>query len=137
MTFTATAQYKGALRTEATHLRSNTIIVTDAPIDNNGKGESFSPTDMVAAALASCMLTIMGIKAANKGLDIEGTKAEVKKIMASDPRRISKVIIKMHMPERSYSHGEKKMLKKAAITCPVSKSLAADLEQDVEFIWSE
>lgn len=135
MTFTSTVEYKGALRTEATHLRSNTVIVTDAPVDNNGKGESFSPTDMVATALASCMMTIMGIKARDKEIDITGAKAEVKKIMASDPRRISKVIVKIHMPNLPYTDTEKKILEKAADACPVSRSLSAELEQEIEFIW--
>ena len=136
MTFTSTAEYKGELRTEATHLRSNTVFVTDAPVDNNGKGESFSPTDMVATALASCMLTIMGIKARDKEIDITGAKAEVKKIMASDPRRISKVIVKVHMPNLPYTDAEKKILQKAADACPVSRSLSADLAQEIEFIWA-
>jgi len=135
MTFTSTVEYKGALRTEAIHIRSNTVFVTDAPVDNNGKGESFSPTDMVATALASCMLTIMGIKARDKEIDITGAKAEIKKIMASDPRRISKVFVKIHMPDHPYTEKEKKILKKAAAACPVSKSLSADLEQEFEFIW--
>ncbi len=136
MTFTSTAEYKGDLRTEATHLRSNTVFVTDAPVDNNGKGESFSPTDMVATALASCMLTIMGIKARDKKIDIKGAKAEVKKIMASDPRRISKIVIKLHMPNIPYTDKEKKILEKAADACPVSRSLNAELEQDIEIIWA-
>ena len=88
--------YKGDLRTEATHLRSGQIIITDAPVDNQGKGEAFSPTDLVATALASCMLTIMGIVAKRDGIKMEGTTAEVEKIMASDPRRIREIRLKIN-----------------------------------------
>ena len=90
--------YKGALRTEATHIRSGNTIITDAPTDNKGKGEAFSPTDLVATALASCMLTIMGIKANESNINIEGASAEVKKIMATGPRRIAQVIFVINIP---------------------------------------
>jgi len=110
--------------------------MTDAPVDNQGKGESFSPTDMVATALGSCMLTIMGIKARDKKIDIEGAEVETIKTMASDPRRISKIDIKLTMPAKNYSEKDKKILKAAAEACPVQKSLHTDMEIAVNVIWS-
>lgn len=126
--------YKGSLRTEATHLRSGNRIITDAPTDNNGKGEAFSPTDLVATALASCMLTIMGIKSDEMNINIEGTSAEVKKIMGSVPRRIAQVIIVINIPI-STDEKTKNILKKAALTCPVDKSLSDSVIREVKFIW--
>lgn len=126
--------YKGALRTEATHIRSGNTIITDAPTDNKGKGEAFSPTDLVATALASCMLTIMGIKANEMNINIEGASAEVKKIMAAGPRRIAQVIIVINIPI-SADEKTKKILEKAALTCPVDKSLSDSMIRDVKFIW--
>ena len=126
--------YKGALRTEATHIRSGNTIITDAPTDNKGKGEAFSPTDLVATALASCMLTIMGIKANEMNINIEGASAEVKKIMATGPRRIAQVIIVINIPI-SADEKTKNILEKAALTCPVDKSLSDSMIRDVKFIW--
>ena len=126
--------YKGALRTEATHIRSGNTIITDAPTDNKGKGEAFSPTDLVATALASCMLTIMGIKANEMNINIEGASAEVKKIMAAGPRRIAQVIIVINIPI-SADEKTKNILEKAALTCPVDKSLSDSMIRDVKFIW--
>ena len=126
--------YKGALRTEATHIRSGNTIITDAPTDNKGKGEAFSPTDLVATALASCMLTIMGIKANEMNINIEGASAEVKKIMATGPRRIAQVIIVINIPI-SADEKTKNILEKAALTCPVDKSLLDSMIRDVKFIW--
>ena len=126
--------YKGALRTEATHIRSGNTIITDAPTDNKGKGEAFSPTDLVATALASRMLTIMGIKANEMNINIEGASAEVKKIMAAGPRRIAQVIIVINIPI-SADEKTKNILEKAALTCPVDKSLSDSMIRDVKFIW--
>ena len=126
--------YKGALRTEATHIRSGNTIITDAPTDNKGKGEAFSPTDLVATALASCMLTIMGIKANEMNINIEGASAEVKKIMATGPRRIAQVIIVINIPI-SADEKTKNILEKAALTCPVDKSLSDSMIRGVKFIW--
>ena len=109
--------------------------MTDAPIDNQGKGETFSPTDMVATALGSCMLTIMGIRARDKQIDIEGAEVETIKTMASDPRRISKIDIKLTMPAKGYSQKDKKILEAAAMACPVSRSLHSDLELSINMIW--
>ncbi|MEL7021138.1 MAG: OsmC family protein [Bacteroidota bacterium] len=127
--------YEGGLRTAAIHQKSGTQLITDAPTDNHGKGESFSPTDLVAAALASCMLTIMGINADKKGLDIKGAKAEVHKIMAAHPRRIERVEIQIQMPDNGYSDDEKKLLERVARACPVAKSVHPDLVQAVRFDW--
>ena len=126
--------YKGSLRTEATHLRSGNTIITDAPTDNKGKGEAFSPTDLVATALASCMLTIMGIKADEMNINIEGACAEIEKIMGSGPRRIAQLIIVIKIPI-STDQKTKNILEKAALACPVDKSLSDSMIRDVKFIW--
>ena len=126
--------YKGYLRTEARHIRSGNTLITDAPLDNKGKGEAFSPTDLVATALASCMLTIMGIKADEMNINIEGTSAQVKKIMGSGPRRIAQVIIVINIPI-SANEKTKNILKKAALTCPIDKSLSESMIRDIKFIW--
>jgi putative redox protein len=127
--------YQGELRTEATHLRSGIDIITDAPPDNQGRGEAFSPTDLCATSLASCMMTIMGISARNRGLDISGTVAEVNKIMAADPRRISRIEVTLHIPDRGFSETDRKVLETAGRTCPVALSLHPDIEQDIRFMW--
>lgn len=132
---TSTVTYLGELRTEATHLFSGTKIITDAPLDNQGKAEAFSPTDLCATSLASCALTIMGISARNHGLDMNGTQAEVTKVMAADPRRIARVVIRFVMPKNDYTDSQKVVLEKAARTCPVSFSLAEGIEQDFQFVW--
>jgi uncharacterized OsmC-like protein len=132
---TSTVHYIGELRTEAVHLYSGTKIITDAPLDNQGKAEAFSPTDLCATSLACCALTIMGISARNHSLDITGTRAEVTKFMASEPRRISKIEIKFFMPPNGFSDAQKQILEKAARTCPVSYSLASGIEQSLEFVW--
>ncbi len=134
----ATSQviYQGQLRTKATHIKSGESIITDAPTDNNGKGEAFSPTDLVATALASCLITIMGIKANQSNLDIDGATAEITKVMASGPRRISDVHITVTMPANDYSDKDKKMLEKAALTCPVALSLHPDINQNITFVWA-
>ncbi len=128
--------YQGDLRTHATHVKSGNSLLTDAPIDNQGKGESFSPTDMVATALGGCILTIMGIKARDKGLDMTGARAEVTKVMASAPRRIAAIKVEIFMPkDRPFSDKEKMLLEKAAHGCPVGRSLHPDLEEEVIFHW--
>ncbi len=128
--------YQGKLRTEAIHLRSGNSLITDAPVDNQGKGESFSPTDLVATALGSCMLTIMGIKARDMGLQIEGATADVEKIMGSDPRRVIRLNVIITIPAYGFSAKERKILEKAAATCPVSNSIAEGL-QEVTFVWTD
>lgn len=125
--------YNGNLRTEATHIRSGKTIITDAPVDNNGKGEAFSPTDLLATSLGCCMLTIMGIAANNHNINMDGTQIEITKIMESNPRRVSEIIVEFTMKGGNFSDKEKKLLENAARTCPVAKSLSADLKQTVIF----
>lgn len=130
--------YKGDLRTEMTHLQSGTVVETDAPVDNKGKGERFSPTDLVATALGSCMLTIMGIASNTHGMDITGTEVEITKIMTAAPRKIGEIIVKLHMKgQANYSPKEKAILENAALTCPVFLTLHEDVKKTVEFIWPE
>jgi putative redox protein len=125
--------YTGNLRTEATHLKSGKTIITDAPVDNNGKGEAFSPTDLLATSLGCCMVTIMGIVANNNNINIDGTSMEITKVMESNPRRVSEVIVEFKMNGNAYSDKEKQLLENAARTCPVAKSLSAELKQTVIF----
>lgn len=124
--------YLGDLRTEATHVRSGNKIVTDAPVDNHGKGEFFSPTDLVAAALGSCMLTLMDQAAARMNIDLRGTRVEITKVMASDPRRIGEIVIDLYLPAQ-YGDKEKTILQRAAETCPVLRSLHPDLKQTITY----
>ncbi|HMG15785.1 MAG TPA: OsmC family protein [Saprospiraceae bacterium] len=132
---TSEVVYVGELRTEAVHLKSANKIITDAPVDNHGKGEAFSPTDLVATALGSCMLSIMGIAANAHSLDIGGTRVTINKIMAADPRRIIKIEAEIYMPDKAYEPNDKSILEHAALTCPVAKSLHSDIEQQVHFHW--
>ena len=129
----AEVYYPGNLRTEAIHLKSGNKIVTDAPIDNNGKGEAFSPTDLLASSLASCMLTIMGIVAERNHIQIEGIKVEVGKVMESNPRRVAEINLEFKMPDKGFSDKEKEILENAARNCPVAKSLHPDLKQNIFF----
>lgn len=132
---TSKLTYNGELRTTAIHLKSGTTVITDAPTDNHGKGAAFSPTDFVATALGSCMLTLMGIVANRMGANVDGTTAHITKIMGSNPRRIAAVEVAIQMPHNNYSEKEKKMIEHAARTCPVAMSLHADLEQRVSFTY--
>ncbi len=132
---TSSIIYNGDLRTTCTHLASGNQIVTDAPVDNQGRGEAFSPTDLVATALGACMMTIMGIKARDMGLDIAGTKIDVNKIMAANPRRIARVEATFTMPENTFSQKDRDLLEAAALACPVCKSLDVACEQAVTFVW--
>ena len=126
--------YRGGLRTEANHIQSGNSIVTDAPVDNQGKGEAFSPTDLVATALASCMLTIMGIVAERNDVELKGTTAEVEKIMGAMPRQISEIKIKI-LFNKNFDKITKRKLESAALTCPVSNSLNKNLEESIKFIY--
>jgi putative redox protein len=125
--------YQGQLRTECTHLQSGKTIITDAPTDNNGKGEAFSPTDLLATSLGCCMLTIMGIVADRHAINIAGTSIEITKIMKADPRRVGEIIVEFTLPKNNYSDKDKTMLEHAAHTCPVAQSLSAELKQTVIF----
>jgi uncharacterized OsmC-like protein len=127
--------YTGELRTQATHVASQNTIITDAPLDNNGRGEAFSPTDLLAASLGSCMLTIMGIAANTHGFTIDGTKINITKIMAANPRRVGEIIIDFSFPINHYSDKERLLIEKAAATCPVALSLHPDLKQTINFNW--
>lgn len=129
--------YKGDLRALATHLRSGQVIMTDAPVDNNGKGEAFSPTDLTATSLGLCMVTIMGIASQTHGINITNTKIEITKHMKSDPRRIGAIDVVFTMPDIKYTTKQKKILEHAALTCPVAQSLHPDIHQNVAFIWSD
>ena len=133
---TSTVIYEGELRTVARHLASGTTIETDAPVDNQGKGEKFSPTDLVATALGSCMLTIMGQKARDLQIDLAGAKIEVQKIMKADPRRIGGIQLGFHFPATLLlSEKNRVILERAANTCPVKYSLHPDLLVEVVYNW--
>ena len=128
--------YLGDLRTESVHLQSGTRLVTDAPTDNQGKGESFSPTDLLATAYGACVFTIMGIAAKTHGFNIEGTKVETTKVMGTEPRRIVELITNFTFPPNDYSVKQKKILELAAKECPVYNSLHPDLKKTVTFTYS-
>jgi uncharacterized OsmC-like protein len=125
--------YLGGLRTEAKHVLSENTLITDAPLDNQGKGEAFSPTDLMSASLGSCMFTIMGIAAKEHGIDIDGSTCSITKIMAAEPRRVSEIQINFNFPAINYSDKQKLILERAAKNCPVAKSLHPDLIQNVSF----
>ncbi len=133
---TISEKYLGDLRVECVHNASGAVIITDAPVDNQGKGEAFSPTDLCATALASCATTIMGIYARAHDIDITGMTVEVVKTMSASPRRIGKLEVTFNMPQREYSDREKKALINAAHTCPVHLSLHPDIEQIFTFNWA-
>ena len=132
---TVKTKYLGGLRTENIHLQSGAKIITDAPCDNRGKGESFSPTDMLATALGNCILTIMGIKAMDNNIDIEGTELDITKIMAENPRRVAEVIIEFNFPKKNYSEEQKALIESVAGTSPVPLSVHPDLKQTIQFNW--
>lgn len=129
---TSTITYMGDLRTQATHLQSKQQIITDAPTDNHGKGEAFSPTDLVASALGSCMMTIMGIKANDMDIDLTGMTAEVTKIMSASPRRIAEIIVEIKFPI-TLDAKTQRILEAAAHTCPVAHSLHNETKQTITF----
>ena len=131
---TSKVTYLGELRTRCEHLASGSTFITDAPIDNNGKGEAFSPTDTVATGLANCMLTMMGIKSRDLRVTLDGTTALVTKTMAANPRRISKIDVVMELPA-DVNMKSRKILEKTALTCPVLYSLHPDIEKVVVFNW--
>lgn len=130
---TIKSTYLGNLRTEAVHLKSSNKIITDAPTDNNGKGEAFSPTDLVCASLVSCMMTIMGIRAQKSDIQLQGLSAEVTKVMASNPRKIAKIQVEFSLEKTNATEAQIKILKEAALSCPVALSLNPEIDQDVSF----
>ena len=132
---TSTVTYTGELRTLATHLQSGSTFETDAPTDNHGKGEAFSPTDLLCSSLASCMLTIMGISANSHGVAFNSATIEVTKQMAENPRRVSGVVCHIKVKSENYGEKEIRLLKGAALSCPVAKSLHPDIKQEITFEW--
>lgn len=134
---TASILYKGQLRCECTHLQSGTVIETDAPTDNRGKGERFSPTDTVCVALATCVITTMGIKAQDMNIDLANTTISVTKHMLSDPRRIGKIDVILNFPASlKLDEKDRLILERIGDNCPVIKSLHPDLQANVKYIWS-
>jgi len=131
---TSTIVYKNNLRTEAIHTASGQVILTDAPIDNNGKGEAFSPTDLIATALASCMITIIAIAAEKNSIDVSKTSANVIKIMGSNPRTISDIVVEVKMSKK-LPQKDRVRLEKAALACPVHKSLHPDMKKEITFTY--
>ncbi len=131
---TSKVTYTGSLRTSCEHLASGNKFITDAPVDNNGLGQAFSPTDTIATGLASCMLTVMGLKANSFPIELKGSYAEVTKHMASDPRRISKIEVELHLPA-GLSDKHRKILERTANTCPVLYSIHPDIEKIINFHW--
>lgn len=126
--------YLGKLRTEIEHTQSGNKIMTDAPLDNHGKGEYFSPTDLFASALGSCMLTIMGISAQSYGFSLDGTTIETEKVMAANPRRVAEIHIDIYFPKgNNYGEKEKRLIESAAKTCPVANSLHPDIKKIINF----
>ncbi len=132
---TSTVLYTGELRTVATHTRSGINIITDAPPDNQGKGEAFSPSDLLSTSLLSCMMTVMGILAERKGWILDGMEGTVVKIMADNPRRVSEIQVKLSIPTRDLSEKDQEMLLHTALTCPVAKSLHPDIKQDISLLF--
>ena len=130
---TVDTKYEGGLRTSSVHLKSNNTFKTDAPLDNNGKGETFSPTDTVAAALGACMMTVMAIAGEKKGLDMSGMRLSTEKIMAANPRRIAALKIDFYWDNCSLSDQERDWIKEIGINCPVALSLHPDLRQEINF----
>lgn len=130
---TAEIVYKGELRCEMKHLNSGEIVVTDAPTDNHGKGQAFSPTDIVAAATGSCAVSIMGIASRTHNIQLDGTRVEVLKVMTNNPRKISELHLNFYFTENNYSEKEKAILENAARTCPVILSLHPNIKLDLQF----
>lgn len=127
--------YQGNLRCQNTHVQSNTTLITDAPCDNQGKGESFSPTDLVATALGTCMMTIMGIYANKNGINLDGMRMEITKTMNALPRRIGKIDIIITMPHIALTPQQKAELEEIPCTCPVCMSLNPEIEKNISFVW--
>jgi uncharacterized OsmC-like protein len=132
---TATVTYESNLRTTCLHLQSGSVFETDAPTDNKGKGERFSPTDLIATGLGACLITTMGIKAESMNIQLDGAKVEVTKVMVSDPRRIGKIIVHATLPTLNLDEKTIEILERVGRTCPVERSLHPDVELDIQFKW--
>lgn len=135
MAKTSSFKYLGNLQLEEKHEKSGQVFITDAPVDNNGKGSAFSPTDLLATSLGVCMVTIMGMASQTHGFSMEGVRGEVTKIMASDPRRVDEIIVDLHFPDNGYTEKEKKIINQITKTCPVAFSLHPELKQVVNVIF--
>lgn len=133
---TSTVIYQGDLRTLCVHEASGSTIITDAPVDNHGKGEAFSPTDNVATALGACMLTVMGIKARDLGVALGDTKVTIQKVMGTNPRRITAIHAKVYFDNHQEAKA-RSILEKTALTCPVFYCLSESMEKNIEFVWPE
>lgn len=131
----AETEYLGGLRTSSVHLRSGKVVLTDAPVDNHGRGEAFSPTDLLSTSLACCMISIMGIVANRISVNIDGARADVVKVMGTDPRRVIEIGVAITIPGKDLPEKDRQMMENAAHTCPVAKSLHPDLKQTVSFEW--
>lgn len=136
MTVKISGSYQGNLNVEVVHGPSGTRLTTAAPKDNQGDGSSFSPTDLVATALGTCMLTLMGIMARREGIDLDGVRFELEKHMVSDPRRIGRIPVTIHMPA-GLTASQRKKLERSALTCPVHKSLLPEIEKPVDFVYPD
>lgn len=130
---TSTVHYHGDLRTTCTHVRSSSSIITDAPVDNHGKGEAFSPTDLLATSLATCMLTTMGIRAMKENIPFPKASAEVTKIMGSNPRRVTGIVVKVILSGLTLNEEQKQIMEDTALNCPVATSLHPEIRQEVSF----
>ena len=135
---TASVVYEGNLRCRAIHTQSGSVIETDAPTDNRGKGERFSPTDMLCLALGTCAITTMGIKAQDMEIDLVGTTIDIQKHMLSDPRRVGKVDVMIRFPKTlNLSEKDRTILERVGNTCPVARSLSPELEMNLQYLWGE
>lgn len=135
MAITSSFTYTGDLQLNVKHEKSGQTFITDAPVDNNGKGSAFSPTDLMATSLGLCMVTIMGIASQTHGFSMEGVRGDVTKIMSSNPRRISEVIVNLYFPDNGYTDKHKQIIRQISKTCPVALSLHPDLKQEVNIIF--
>nr|WP_299200847.1 OsmC family protein [uncultured Brumimicrobium sp.] len=133
---TISSSYLGDLRISSTHLKSGNTLETDAPVDNNGKGTRFSPTDLLAAAYLNCMITIIGIYCEQNGLTFEKCEGDVEKVMIDNPRRVGKLNISLDLSSNDWNDKEKRRVQNAAKNCPVAKSVAPEIEVNIEFIYS-
>jgi uncharacterized OsmC-like protein len=134
-TMTASIIYQGDLRCKATHLQSGTVVETDAPTDNRGKGEKFSPTDILCVSLATCIITTMALKARDMNIELQDTKIDVTKHMLKDPRRVAQIDVTIHFPQLQLDAKDKLILERTGNNCPVTKSLHPDLKTNIEYNW--
>jgi putative redox protein len=134
-TMTTSIIYQGDLRCKATHLQSGTVVETDAPTDNRGKGEKFSPTDILCVSLATCIITTMALKARDMNIELKDTKIDVTKHMLKDPRRVAQIDVTIHFPQLQLDAKDKLILERTGNNCPVTKSLHPDLKTNIEYNW--